>query len=96
MTIRRGEDWGEVDVAIEPGTPIFRDEAAATPLVQAAFDRAEPIPAFALRSGDLHRTLGGTQRDGRISATGGAAGSRSTSASCRSTTAARRACSSPT
>ncbi len=69
MTVRRGVDWGQPE-RLGAGAPIVADDLDLAALVLPCVDWDAPdgpvvgnrVGPVAVRSGDLHRTLGGPQR----------------------------------
>lgn len=59
MTIRKGEDWGELRPLPDHGVIVTTD-AEACAIVTKARHLEQPIPSIGLLGGDLYRTLGGT------------------------------------
>lgn len=58
MTIRKGEEWGTLDVPA-PGMSVVSSDAELRGLVIACRLGGVPVPVIGLRGGDLMRTLGG-------------------------------------
>jgi hypothetical protein len=58
MTIRRGEQWGEL-VATPHGLVVAADDAELGRLVGEVRDHVGDIPALGVRGGDLARSIGG-------------------------------------
>jgi hypothetical protein len=59
MTIRKGEEWGTIG-ALPVDAITLADDAALHQLVDTCRRDGVAIPPVVLRSGDLHRALGGT------------------------------------
>ena len=65
MTIRKGEEWGTVG-ALPDDAVTVADDAALNELINACRRAGRPVPPLVLRSGDLHRALGGTPDRNRL------------------------------
>ncbi|MGK2958366.1 MAG: hypothetical protein ACSLFB_08220 [Acidimicrobiales bacterium] len=65
MTIRKGEDWGELRPLPSHGV-IVRTDGAAAAIATEARRLKQPIPPIGLLGGDLCRTLGGSDDPSRL------------------------------
>jgi hypothetical protein len=65
MTIRRGQQWGDLG-PVPAGAVRARSDAEVARIVRAARERGEMPPAVVLLGGDLMRAVGGTGDEARL------------------------------